>query len=155
MTMAKRNSKYTRKKNNIDKNKVAEKLEKATKKVLSKNLFFSVEKKTGLFDIVEASSRQPVFKDIYLPETARRITKTLTRTPKRKIPPTVEIIHKALNTYQNDVAKHYSDLIFYRHTMKTTKDTTKFYSTESRAEISLMKLRNAKDSLHAHIHSSY
>ena len=54
--MAKRNLKSTRNKNKIDKSKVAQKLEQATKKVLSKNLFFSVKKKTGLYDIVEASS---------------------------------------------------------------------------------------------------
>ena len=53
--MAKRNLKSTRNKNKIDKSKVAKKLEQATKKVLSKNLF-PVKKKTGLYDIVEASS---------------------------------------------------------------------------------------------------
>lgn len=153
--MAKRNLKSTRNKNKIDKSKVAKKLEQATKKVLSKNLFFSVKKKTGLYDIVEASSRQPVFKDVMLPETARRIVKTLSTTPKKKIPNTVLIIEKALHRYQRHVTKHYNDLIFYKHTMKTTKDTTKFYSTESRAEIAIMSLRNAKESLHSHIHTSY
>ena len=43
--MAKRNLKSYPNKNKIDKSKVAQKLEQATKKVLSKNLFFSVKKK--------------------------------------------------------------------------------------------------------------
>lgn len=152
--MAKQNSKSIRKKTKIDKRKVAKKLEHATKKVLSKNLFFSVQKKCGLFDIVEASSRQPVFKDVVLPETARRIIKTLSTTPKKGIPSTIITIDKALDTYQRHVAKHYTDLIFYKHTMRTTQDSIKFYSTESRAEISIMSLRNAKESLHSNIHSS-
>ena len=35
-----------------------------------------------------------------LPETARRIVKTLSATPKKKIPNTVLIIEKALHRYQ-------------------------------------------------------
>ena len=42
--MAKRNLKSTRNKNKIDKSQVAQKLEQATKKVLSKNLFLQRKK---------------------------------------------------------------------------------------------------------------
>lgn len=152
MTMAKQNLKSIRKKT---KQQLAEKLDTATKKVLSKNIFISVKNKQGLFDIIDATNKQPVFKDVYLPETARRIVTTLVKTPKKKLQNTIKLIHSARLKYEKPVAKHYGDLIFYRHTMKTTTDTTKFYATECRAEIAIMKLKDAKEGLHSHIHTSY
>ena len=37
--------------------------------------------------------------------------------------------------------------MFYRHTMKTTKDTVKFFSTEARIDMSVSKLRYERDNL--------
>ena len=150
--MAKRNLKSIPKK---AKKELAEKLDNTTKKVLAKNIFISVKNRSGLFDIVDATNKEPVFKNVYLPETARCIVKTLTKTPKKKLQNTILLIHKARNSYETPIIKHYNDLIFYRHTMKTTKDSIKFYSTESRAEIAIMKLKDAKEGLHSHIHPSY
>jgi len=150
--MAKRNLKSIPKKT---KKELAEKLDNTTKKVLSKNIFISIKNKSGMFDIVDATNKQPVFTNVYLPETARRIVTALTKTPKKKLHSTIKNISTARVRYETPIIKHYTDLIFYKHTMKTTKDTTKFYATECRAEISIMKLKDAKEGLHSHIHPAH
>ena len=40
-----------------------------------------------------------------------------------------------------------NDLFFYKHTLKTTKDSVKFFSTEARIDISVSKLRYERDCL--------
>ena len=154
--MAKQSTKQSHKKTtNLDKKQVAKKLETATKNVLAKGLYFSVKTKEGLFDIINATNKKIVCKDVYLPETSRTIVTTLKSTPTKKLNPTIHLINSAIFKYQDEVAKHYNDLVFYRHTMRTTKDSEKFYVVESRADMSMMHLRHCKDHLHSHIHSSY
>tara|TARA_Y100000389_G_scaffold159196_1_gene160907 strand:+ start:1914 stop:2378 length:465 start_codon:yes stop_codon:yes gene_type:complete len=154
--MAKQSTKQSHKKTtNLDKKQVAKKLEIATKNVLANGLYFSVKTKEGLFDIVNATNKKIVCKDVYLPETAKTIVRTLKTTPRKKLNPTIHLINTAISKYQDEVTKHYNDLVFYKHTMRTTKDSEKFYVVESRADMSMMKLRHSKDHLHSHIHSSY
>ena len=152
--MAKQNTKQSSK-GKLDNKQVAKKLETATKNVLSKGMYFSVKRNDGYFDIVLATNRTAVCKNVYLPETARTIVTTLNTTAKRKLSPTINIMNSAIRQYQDEVSKHYNDLIFYKHTMRTTDDNEKFYVVESRADMSMMKLRDSKDHLHSHIHTSY
>ena len=53
-----------------------------------------------------------------------------------------------LKQYHNPLQKHLTDIVFYKHTMKTTTDTILFYATEARVDISLMKLRHCREELH-------
>jgi|TARA_R110000744_G_scaffold83665_3_gene163831 hypothetical protein len=152
--MAKQNIKQSPK-GNLDNKHVAKKLETATKNVLSKGMYFSVKTKSGEFDIVNATSRTAVCRGVYLPETARTIVTTLNSTARKKITPTLVIINTAIKKYQDDVTKHYNDLIFYKHTMRTTTDDEKFFVIESRADMSIQRLRSSKDNLHSHIRTSY
>lgn len=147
--MAKQNTKSTLK---INKNNLAKSLETTTKKVIAKNKFFVVKNKHDLFDVVELSSKTPVFKNVGLSETANMISRTLKKTPKPNLNITVEKIHDALRKHESDMMKHYNDIVFYKHTLKTTKDIERFYVTESRIEMSLGYFKHKKDTLHSYIH---
>jgi len=147
--MAKQNTKSTRK---INKTNLAKKLEKTTKKVVAKSKFFVVKNKLELFDVVELSTKRPVFKNVGLSETANKISRTLKRTPNNNLNITVEKITDALRKHESDMMKHYNDIIFYKHTLKTTKDIERFYVTESRIEMSIGYFKHKKDTLHSYIH---
>lgn len=147
--MAKQNTKSTRK---INKTSLAKKLEKTTKKVVAKSKFFVVKNKLELFDVVELSTKRPVFKNVGLSETANKISRTLKRTPNNNLNITVEKITDALRKHESDMMKHYNDIIFYKHTLKTTKDIERFYVTESRIEMSIGYFKHKKDTLHSYIH---
>jgi len=147
--MAKQNTKSTRK---INKTNLAKKLEKTTKKVVAKSKFFVVKNKLELFDVVELSTKRPVFKNVGLSETANKISRTLKRTPNNNLNITVEKITDDLRKHESDMMKHYNDIIFYKHTLKTTKDIERFYVTESRIEMSIGYFKHKKDTLHSYIH---
>lgn len=151
--MAKQNTKSSHK--HINKADVAKRLENATKHVLQKNIFFSVKNKNGFFDIVDATTKTPVLIDVFLPETARQIVDVLVKTSKKRLGYNIHSIKKTLDKYQPETIKHYNDLIFYKHTLKTTKDRDKFFVVETRAEIAMMRLRDLKKDMHSHLHPSY
>lgn len=150
--MAKQNTKSTRK---INKTNLAKKLEKTTKKVVAKSKFFVVKNKLELFDVVELSTNRPVFKNVGLSETANKISRTLKRTSNNNLNITVEKITDALRKHESDMMKHYNDIIFYKHTLKTTKDIERFYVTESRIEMSIGYFKHKKDTLHSYIHPAF
>lgn len=147
--MVKQNTKSSRK---ISKTNLAKRLEKSTKKVIAKNKFFVVKNKSELYDVVELATKNPIFKNVGLSETANIISKTLKRTPRQNLSVTIEKIHEVLCKHENDMMKHYNDIIFYKHTLRTTKDIDKFYVIESRIEMSLGYFKHKKDTLHSYIH---
>ena len=151
--MAKQNTKSSHK--NINKADVAKRLETATKHVLQKNIFFSVKNKNGFFDIVDATTKKPVLVDVFLPETARHIVDVLIKTSKKRASYNIHSIKKTLDKYQPETIKHFNDLIFYKYTMKTTKDREKFFIVETRADIALMRLRDLKKDMHSRLQPSY
>ena len=54
---------------------------------------------------------------------------------------------KRLNRMIDNYYKHLNDAYFYKHTLKTTKDTEKVIMTEARLDITMMYLRGAREQL--------
>jgi hypothetical protein len=51
-----------------------------------------------------------------------------------------------------EIEKNYNDAIFYKHTMRVTKDDTKFFVAQTRYDIAASKTRYAKEELDKYIY---
>ena len=149
MIMVNRNTKPTRKKRLSKKKQqeLAKKLESSVANVSKKGLFFKSRNKDGSYNIVDGAKKEVLVENILLPESANQILNTLKQANKKKIANLVEKFKVTLNVYQPSIEKHINDLFFYKHTLKTTKDSVKFFSTEARIDISVSKLRYERDCL--------
>tara|TARA_A200000159_G_C7312107_1_gene335089 strand:+ start:199 stop:690 length:492 start_codon:yes stop_codon:yes gene_type:complete len=149
--MVKQNTKSTRKKRLTKKQKqdIANKLENTVNNVSKKGLFFKTKNKHGDWTIVDGKTKKIVFDDILLVESANIILRTLQKANPKQIQKLIPSYRETLDRYHNTLQKHLSDIFFYKHTMKTTKDTVTFYATEARVDVSLLKLRHCREELHA------
>jgi len=149
MIMVNRNTKHTRKKKLSKKKQqeLAKKLESSVANVSKKGIFFKSRDKNGIYSIVDGTTKSVIIEHIVLPETANQILTTLRQSNKKKLPKVIEKFNETLRQYQPIIEKHLNDLFFYKHTLKTTKDTVKFFSTEARIDISVSKLRHERDCL--------
>lgn len=57
---------------------------------------------------------------------------------------------KQLDRY---IEKHYNDAVFHKHTMKVTKDDTRFFVAETRYDIAAARTKKAKEELDTFIYS--
>ena len=148
--MVKQNTKYTRKKRLTKKQKldIANKLENTVNKVSKKGLFFKTKNKNGDWTIVDGRTKKVLLDDILLVESANIILRTLTTATVKQLQKLIPTYKETLNKYHNPLQKHLTDIVFYKHTMKTTKETILFYATEARVDISLLKLRHCREELH-------
>lgn len=147
--MVNRNTKPTRKKrlSKSNKQKLAKKLESSVANISKKGIYFKARAKNNTYNIVDGANKKVVLENILLPESANEILNTLKNANKKKIPKILQTFYDTLNTHQPSIEKHLNDIMFYRHTMKTTKDTVKFFSTEARIDMSVSKLRYERDNL--------
>ena len=51
-----------------------------------------------------------------------------------------------------EIEKNYNDAIFYKHTMRVTKDDTKFFVAQTRYDIAAAKTKYAKEELDKYIY---
>ena len=51
-----------------------------------------------------------------------------------------------------EIEKNFNDAIFYKHTMRVTKDDTKFFVAQTRYDIAASKTRYAKEELDKYIY---
>ena len=147
--MVNRNTKPTRKKRLSKKKQqeLAKKLESSVANISKKGLFFKSRNKDGSYNIVDGAKKEILIENILLPESANQILNTLKQANKKKIANLIDKFKITLRTYQPSIEKHLNDLFFYKHTLKTTKDSVKFFSTEARIDISVSKLRYERDCL--------
>tara|TARA_B100000902_G_scaffold34893_1_gene42042 strand:- start:112927 stop:113415 length:489 start_codon:yes stop_codon:yes gene_type:complete len=147
--MVNRNTKHTRKKKLSKKKQqeLAQKLESSVANISKKGIFFKSRNKNGSYSIVDGTKKEVLIENILLPESANIIIQTLKSANKQKITRIVENFESTLRRYQPNIEKHLNDIFFYRHTMKTTKDSIKFFSTEARIDMSVSKLRYERDCL--------
>ena len=162
MIMVNQNTKHTRKKrlSKSNKQKLAKKLESSVANISKRGIYFKAKTKNNTYNIIDGANKKVVLEDVLLPESANTILNTLKQANKQKIPKIIERFNYTLRTYQPNIEKQLNDIMFYRHTMKTTKDSIKFFSTEARIDIAVSKLRFERDTLQDRLginvlHSSY
>ena len=150
MTMAKQNTKPTRK-NRLTKAKTQaldKKLEQTVKNVSTKGFFFKRKTKANDWEIIDGRSKEVVLEEIVLVETANQLLHTMNRANQKQIKALLPTYRASLLRYQGQIHKHLNDLMFYKHTLKTTNSDVLFFSTEARIDLSLLYLRKARTELH-------
>jgi len=150
MTMAKQNTKHTRKSRltKAKKEVLAKKLEQTVKNVSRKGLYFKRKTKTNEYQIVDGKTKEVVLDEILLVESANQLLKTMNNANQKQITKLIPSYRQSLERYQGPIQKHLNDLMFYKHTLKTTQSKVLFFSTEARVDLSLMYLRKARAELH-------
>lgn len=150
MTMAKRNTKSTRKPRLTKAKKLAlaKKLEQTVKAVSTKGLYFKRRAKDSNWQIVDGRNKEIVLDDIVLVESANQLLTTMNNANQKQIAKLLPSYRESLNRFQSPISKHLNDLMFYKHTLKTTKSQVLFFSTEARIDLSLLYLRKARAELH-------
>jgi hypothetical protein len=148
--MAKQNTKHTRKKplTKAKKKALATKLEQTVNKVSIKGLFFKTRTKTGDWNIVDGKNKTIVLQDILLVESANHMLNSLNNSNQKQVKRLIHSYTGSLQEYQKRIFKCLNDIMFYKHTLKTTKSSVLFHSTEARVDLSLMNLRHAREELH-------
>jgi len=149
--MAKQNIKPTRKKplTKAKKKALATKLQQTVNKVSTKGLFFKTRNRIGDWQIVDGRNKSVVLESVLLVESANHILSSLNNSNQRQIKNLILSYTSSLKSYQREIFKHLNDIMFYKHTLKTTESLVLFHSTEARVDLSLMKLKHAREELHA------
>lgn len=123
------------------------KLSKAKKAILAEKLtdiasnvarkpVFVVSLVNNNYDVIDYYTKKIIIHQIPSKSLASFICDSLNRT-KKKLP--LETIQHYINTY----SKHYYDCIFYKHTIKNTKDSFKKQITITRLDMSIEYLKLA------------
>jgi len=123
------------------------KLSKSKKAVLAQKLtdlaanvarkpVFVVSPNFGDYDILDYYTKAPIVTNIPSKSLARFLCDTLNKS-RKKLP--IGTIQHYINVY----SKHYYDCVFYKHTIKNTKDVFKRHVTITRLDISIEHLKMA------------
>ena len=107
---------------------------------VAKKPVFVVSLNGNLYDILDYYTRRPVIQSIPSKGLAYFLCDSFNKS-KKKLP--LESIQNCINSY----SKHYYDCIFYKHTIKTTKDSFKKQVTITRLDISIEYLKLAVSQL--------
>ena len=124
------------KKKNFNKKDVAKKLDKLASKVSQKAIYVIGRDSDGYYTIVNYKNNQTVYKDIPRKDIAERMCNSCNRRPYTNTK--VKDIYKLFDTYH----RMYSDIQFYRHTIKNTSSNDLYWSTTFRLEITVERLKN-------------
>jgi len=124
-----------------NKKAVLEKLENITSNV-SKKPIYVVKKDGESYSVIHYISKKILISDVPFAKPAKNLANDIHKF--KKVNP--EKI-KRLTAYIDSYYKHYNDAIFYKHTLKTTKDPEKFEIVEARLDMTLAYLRCVRDTL--------
>lgn len=127
------------------------KLSKAKKAILATKLtdlasnvarkpVFVISRSDSSYDIINYYTKAVAIREIPSKSLANFLCESL-NIAKKKMP--LETIQHYINVY----SKHYYDCIFYKHTIKTTKDTFKKHMTITRLDLSIEHLKLAVSNL--------
>lgn len=127
------------------------KLSKAKKAILATKLtdlasnvarkpVFVISRTDSNYDIINYYTKVTIIHQVPSKGLANFLCDSLNKTKKKL---SIESIQYYINVY----SKHYYDCIFYKHTIKTTKDTFKKHMTITRLDLSIEYLKLAVSNL--------
>jgi len=131
-------TKYTRKKQNYNKKHLAKKLDDLSNKVAKRGVYVVRPAEPG-FNIVNYINNSVYVHNVPFKNTAKSICQTLN--DKNAVSkPSSERIQKDCDQFY----KHYNDIHFYKHTMKTTKLMERRLIAQTRMDESVGMLKNIR-----------
>ena len=134
-------TKHTRKKGNYNTKHVAKKLDTLASNVAKRGVY--IVKKTNIgFDIINYISKSVIVSDIPFSHTAKSFCDRLNK--EKGLVSSVEL-KRHIDMYH----KHTNDILFYKHTIRTSVDPSKVFTAGVRMQDSLGMVKEAK------IHLSY
>lgn len=132
-------TKHINKSTNYNKTKLAKKLDTLASNVAKKGVFVVTKSEPG-YKVINYIDKKSVIDNVPYLSMANEISDKLN---KSKEPPTLEGVNYRIDRYY----KHLNDIMFYKHTLATTKDTFKILSVGSRLQESIYALREIKKNL--------
>jgi hypothetical protein len=124
------------------KKSLVNKLDNITKNVSKRPVYVVKKQKDGNYALIHYFNNKILIDEIPFARSAKSLASVIHRAKKVDEHTLAKFRSKMDNFY-----KHYNDALFYKHTMSTTKDQTKFFSTEARLDLTIMYLKEAKQSL--------
>lgn len=127
----------TNKNKKFNKPHIANKLDKIANNIAKRGVYIVVKTDPG-FNIINYISKQVVIENIPFSKIANTVNKVLNES-KEKL---------SVNNYQSHIDryyKHFNDIQFYKHTIRTSKDLTKVFSAGCRMQDSIQMMNTAKE----------
>lgn len=127
----------TNKNKKFNKPHIANKLDKIANNIAKRGVYIVVKTDPG-FNIINYISKQVVIENIPFSKIANNVNKVLNES-KEKL---------SVNNYQSHIDryyKHFNDIQFYKHTIRTSKDLTKVFSAGCRMQDSIQMMNTAKE----------
>lgn len=125
----------------MNKKVVAKKLDKLASNVAKRGIFV-VNKVNNVFVVQDHIKKTIVIDDIPLKHVADYLCNC-----KNKQKEPSEVVGKKLRSAMNSYFKFQSDIMFYKHTLKNTKDTMKYDMTEARLDDAIGRLQHIRSEL--------
>ena len=129
-------TKSTRKRKNYNKKYLAKKLDGLAKNVAKRNVYV-IQKTDPGYNIINYIDKSVFIENVPFLNVAERACKNFNHT-KQDINP------NHMQTHIDKYFKHYMDLQFYKHTIKTSEDKTKVFTAGVRMQDSLFFIKEAK-----------
>ena len=129
-------TKHTRKKSNYNTKHVAKKLDKLAYSVAKRGVYIVKKTKIG-FDIINYISKSVIVSDIPFSNTANSFCDKLNK--EKGLVSIIELT-KHINMYH----KHSTDIVFYKHTIRTSDDPGQVFTAGVRMQDSLGMVKEAK-----------
>ncbi len=125
--------------NRTKKQELSQKLNEIAAKVAKKPIFV-ISKNNDAFEILEYYTKQPIIKNIPSKSLSKFLCDSFNKSKKTAS-------YSTIQHYINVYSKHYYDCEFYKHTIKTTKDSFKRAVTITRLDISIEYLKLAASTI--------
>jgi len=127
----------TNKNKKFNKPHIANKLDKIANNIAKRGVYIVVKTDPG-FNIINYISKEVVIENIPFSNIANTVNKVLNES-KEKL---------SVNNYQSHIDryyKHFNDIQFYKHTIRTSNDLTKVFSAGCRMQDSIQMMNTARE----------
>ena len=135
--MIKLATRRTNKNKKFNKPHIANKLDKIANNIAKRGVYIVVKTDPG-FNIINYISKEVVIENIPFSKIANTVNKALNES-KEKL---------SVNNYQSHIDryyKHFNDIQFYKHTIRTSNDLTKVFSAGCRMQDSIQMMNTARE----------
>ena len=135
--MIKLATRRTNKNKKFNKPHIANKLDKIANNIAKRGVYIVVKTDPG-FNIINYISKEVVIENIPFSNIANTVNKVLNES-KEKL---------SVNNYQSHIDryyKHFNDIQFYKHTIRTSNDLTKVFSAGCRMQDSIQMMNTARE----------
>lgn len=130
-------TKHTIKNKKFNKPNLARKLDNMAKNIAKKGVYIVAKTEPG-YNIVNYITKEVLLENIPFSKVANNLNRELNKSKDKP----------AMGNYQSHIDryyKHFNDIQFYKHTIRTSKDITKVFSAGCRMQDSIQMMNQARE----------